>query len=298
MSVTIKTMRILSIAALLCLPLPQVATAQAGAGFEIKRNLSKEKISKLDSITAHAEKGDSAAQMMLGTMYFFGDGAPHDVEKGLEWLQKSAMEGNDAYAQFLMGVFYGSDDVPGVQQDKEQARQWLQKAINQGFSKASEALKDLNDNTPPPSMDALTASAENGDAKAQFTLAYHYLQGSNGLERSRNNFAKWISKSAEGGNDRAQFILGMKLLEAHRLNDGLIWLQRAATQKNMDAQYRLGVLHVVSAHPQARMGTGLGLLHEAAEQGDPRAQRLLRTIAAEGWGGRRFGREEEEIFIP
>src|SRR5205823_4867189 len=58
-----------------------------------------------------------------------------------------------------------------------------------------------------PSLDNLKSRAEDGDAKAQFSLAVHYLR-SNPAAPDYGSAIKWLRASASQGNTQAQFFLG------------------------------------------------------------------------------------------
>lgn len=112
---------------------------------------------------------------------------------------KVAAEKGDIQAQYELGIVYD------IQQDFENSFIWIKK------------------------------SAENGFAKAQYSLAGLYKNGSAMLPKDSGEYLKWLKKSAEGGYPRAQYDLGtlyfngtdfldqnfkeaMKWLEASRLN--------------------------------------------------------------------------------
>ena len=65
-----------------------------------------------------AEAGDAAAQIMLGSWYLVGEGAPKDSAEAVKWLRKAADQG-DSVAQFALGVMYANGD--GVLKDLVQA---------------------------------------------------------------------------------------------------------------------------------------------------------------------------------
>ena len=87
-----------------------------------------------------AEKGDMAAQYLVGRMYREGVGVEKNTETGLSWLNRSAEQGYKD-AQFLLGLIYdeGTDVIP----DGSKAAVWYEKAAEQGDKYAQYNLSQL-----------------------------------------------------------------------------------------------------------------------------------------------------------
>ncbi len=129
----------------------------------------------IKALKRQAETGDPVAQLNLGAAYDHGLGVERDVDKAIEWYKKAADKGlakaqfNLAHiltsedissvgaaeymlmaaeqglvdAQYLMGVSYA--EGIGVEQDKEKARLWLNRAIAQGQPDAAKFLKEMDE---------------------------------------------------------------------------------------------------------------------------------------------------------
>src|SRR4051812_29521251 len=69
-----------------------------------------------------AEKGDTKAQAVVGTMLVDGKGTTRDVRKGVQMLTAAAQQG-DAYSQVVMGSLYG--DGVGVPKNDLISLMWL-----------------------------------------------------------------------------------------------------------------------------------------------------------------------------
>ena len=99
---------------------------------------------------------------------------------------------------------------------------------------------------PPPGLQSLQSSAEQGDADAQGSLAVLYHEGL-GLEKDAAEAAKWFRKSAEQGHALSQYNLGY----LYEQGDGVEknpataagWYRKAATQGDTAAQAALGTLY-------------------------------------------------------
>jgi len=68
-----------------------------------------------------ADRGDAAAQFLLGNMYNEGRGVPQDYATAVSWYRKAADQG-DAWAQLNLGALYARGQ--GVPQDYLQAHKW------------------------------------------------------------------------------------------------------------------------------------------------------------------------------
>jgi len=78
-----------------------------------------------------ADKGDPAAQYLLGTLYAEGKGVERNDATAFMWFQRAANQG-EARAQYNLGVSYAEGD--GVQKSETDAAKWFQRAANQGMA--------------------------------------------------------------------------------------------------------------------------------------------------------------------
>lgn len=89
-------------------------------------------------LTQRAEQGDGKAQYYLGWIAI----KQGDDARGLEWWHK-ASENGYAYASYNIGVSY-LEGKRGVEEDISLARQWLQKALAQGYGGATAQLYQID----------------------------------------------------------------------------------------------------------------------------------------------------------
>ena len=107
--------------------------------------------------------------------------------------------------------------------------------------------------------------------EAQFILERILLLFS---ERNMEEQAKiWLQEAAKQGHMEAQFVLGELLVEED-IDQAKIWLQEAAKQGHMEAQFVLGELLVEEDIDQAKIW-----LQEAAKQGHMEALRLCKNLS-------------------
>ncbi|WP_179119530.1 tetratricopeptide repeat protein [Ensifer adhaerens] len=124
-----------------------------------------------------AERGNAAAQSMIGSLYAYGRGVPKDDSQAFHWFKRAADQG-DLSAQYAVSQLY--ETGRGVERDTQAAVHWLKKAAEGGFS------------------------------VAQLSLAHHYREGV-GVPQDREQASYWEAKSAqdpangivEGALDRA-----------------------------------------------------------------------------------------------
>ena len=128
---------------------------------------------ELEGYRRAAEHGEAAAQTLLGSMYFLGEGLPADLHAALGWYRKAAEQGH-AWAQNSVGCAYNKGQ--GVPQDFAQAVIWFRKA------------------------------AEHGECNAQFNLGESYYYG-RGVPQDDEQAEIWYCKAAEQGDADAQLIL-------------------------------------------------------------------------------------------
>jgi TPR repeat protein len=112
-------------------------------------------------LTPLAEKGNAEAQLILGKMYWMGQGVLKDPEQAMKLFKASALQGN-ADAQFFLGSIYllpHTDIAEGVK--------WLR------------------------------LSAEQGNQDAQWMLGKAYLQGAKELPRDPVQAEMWLWLAAK-----------------------------------------------------------------------------------------------------
>src|SRR5262249_16404717 len=79
----------------------------SGADLAAAKHAYEEKdyATALKELTPLAEQGNAGAQLLLGKMYWSGQGVLKDSGQALKWLKLSANQGN-AEAQFFVGSYY------------------------------------------------------------------------------------------------------------------------------------------------------------------------------------------------
>ena len=123
--------------------------------------------SNVQEIISKAKQGEADAQYHLGSMYYSGEGVPHDDEQAVQWFTKAAEQGH-VDAQFILARMYKHGE--GTPQDFKQAIEWYTKA------------------------------AEQGDVDAQYNLALMYKHGEGVLQDYMKAYA-WFNLAAFQGRE-------------------------------------------------------------------------------------------------
>jgi len=165
-----------------------------------------------------AEQGHAEAQAYLGRIYDKGDGVPKDAAEALKWFRKSAEQG-DSYGQYKLGTMYANGE--GVPEDDAQAFVWFSVAAASGIMGAIESCNELKRDLTPTQLEKGEAmateileqvqmsyrkAAEQGDAAAQYKLAYCYFRGIGVADDDVAAYA-WHSVAAASGYEKARGML-------------------------------------------------------------------------------------------
>ena len=156
-----------------------------------------------------AEKGDPAAQYLLGTLYVEGKGVERDDTTAFTWFQRAANQG-DARAQYNLGASYV--EGAGIQKSETDAAKWFLRAANQGM------------------------------AFAQLNLALLYAAGK-GVPQDNVEAFKWLSLAFSGlppGGPRSDVAQAMTDVGAKMTRDELDEAKRRERQWKVQPEGKMG----------------------------------------------------------
>jgi len=189
-----------------------------------------------------AESGDPTAQYELGRLFAGGHGVAEDYALAASWFRKAAEQGN-RNAQLLLALMYARGQ--GVPQDDKQGWLWVGKAtagmapgyrdnatrlyvITRGSFDHGGALSP--EQIAARALPTLRASAEQGNAGAQYNLALMYERGQ-GVPIDEPEAAFWYRKAADQGIVMAQRALGAMYREGRGVKKDQaqadFWLDKA-----------------------------------------------------------------------
>ena len=115
-------------------------------------------------------------------------------------------------------------------------------------------------------MRNLRASAEAGNAAAQFRLATAYDWGQ-GAPRGGAQAKRWYSAAAEQGMAEAQNSLGSALQAEKRYEEARSWYEKAASQRSPPALNNLAYLYDVGLGVAQDRAMAFGLYSQSADLG-------------------------------
>lgn len=142
---------------------------------------------------------------------------------------------------------------------------------------------------------ALRATAEQGDAEAQYRLGDAYDSG-RGTKANRAEALKWYLKSAEQGNVKAQFMVA-NIYDAKDKAEALKWYRKAAENGDSSAQLNIGVRYAIGKDAPKDIAEGAKWLYKAGEQGHSIARYYLCVIYANGKDVPRNAPEEAQKHL-
>ena len=187
---------------------------------------------------ARQEQAD--AQLILGGMYYKGEGVSKDYKQAVYWYKKAAGQGH-VDAQVVLGImhYYGEG---GVSKDHKQAVYWYKKAAGQGQADAQLILGRMYYNGEGVSKDYKQAvywykkAAGQGHVDAQVVLGMMHYYGEGGVSKDHKQAVYWYKKAAGQGQADAQAFLGGMYYSGIGVPQNFIyaysWLNLAAAKGN------------------------------------------------------------------
>lgn len=179
--------------------------------FIAETSLKKNRTQKLDSISAirlQAEKGQASAQYDLARIYEQGIKLPVDIERAMEWFEKSARQGY-VNAEYRLGInlFYGT----GVTRDEPAGKKWLTLAAGHGHSVAKNLMDNLRGGSDVRQQKVSLAvrwyleRILKDEGQAAFHLGKIYEHGW-GVARDLTESIKWYRRAGQAGNVEANIL--------------------------------------------------------------------------------------------
>ena len=253
-------------------------------------------VEKNDELVRHwlvkgAELGNVEAQSGAGT--WFADKGDYDTAR--KWLEKAAAQGS-VYAMNNLGVLY--QNGKGVERNRTTAGEWWEKAAANGNEAAKENLlrhfgdDDASvDRVPrdsargddhsvdreaevklPRNIRDLVKKANGGCASAANELAWHYHDGTGGVEKNEELERHWLEKGAELGDVEAQNNFGMMLDGEGDYEGARRWWELAAAQGDVIAMSNIAQLYANGEGVEKNISTAAEWFLKAAMKGNHESQ--------------------------
>jgi TPR repeat protein len=236
-----------------------------------------------------AEKGDAAAQTLIGTIYADGLGVRENLATASSWYSLASKNG-DMLATFELAMLY--QDGSGVPQNRERAAELFTKAADMGSMPAKYNLALLHVEGRYATPDLIKAAAlmkeaaDSGLPEAQYDYGMMLIDGA-GIPTDPVAGAEQLKLAAEAGLPSAQIdyatILYLGKGVPKDRTAAASWYRRAADAGNPVAQNRLAKMTAVGEGVDLNLEDAAMWRALARRQGltDPVLDDLLVSISAD-----------------
>ncbi len=240
-----------------------------------------------------AKLGHPGAQSQYGRMLKDGEGGPADVAAALDWVKKSADQG-DTYGEALYG-YYRIKGLHGDNTaDLNTAITYLTRAADKGQLVAQVTLGCIvYESRAPLKADLVKGAhyarlaAEQGVALCQESMGNNYLHGL-GVPKDYSLAVSWFRKAVAQHNSAAMKILGQMELQGAGLPKdepaGVALIKQAADAHNMGAIGLYGTMLQMGVGVPKNEVAGAQLLKVSAESHDPEAEQNYAIALLNGVG--------------
>jgi hypothetical protein len=205
-------------------------------------------LTALEFALPRAEKGDRAAQTLIGEIYADGLGVALDKKKAATWYEAASKNG-DPLATFSLAMMYQNGD--GVTKDRQKAADLFQRSADAGnmAAKYNLGLLYIEGTYVPPDLvkaaDLIGQAAASGIPEAQYDYGGMLMEGA-GVAPDPAAAAEQFRLAAEGGLAAAQVDYATMLYLGKGIAQDRVgaahWYARAAESGNPVAQNRYGKL--------------------------------------------------------
>ena len=159
----------------------------------------------IDYFQRSAELGNRNAKRILALEYISGERSERDIEKGLAMLTECADSG-DTFSCYKLGNLYLKGEI--INQDLDRAEKYLLSAADNEFTQYALGKLYLQ-KEKYDIMKAISYFEKSADKNmwASYQLGRLYLFGADDLEKNKEKAMQYLNLSAEQGNEYAQNIL-------------------------------------------------------------------------------------------
>ena len=159
----------------------------------------------IDYFQRSAELGNRNAKRILALEYISGERLERDIEKGISMLTECADSG-DTFSCYKLGNLYLKGEI--INQDLDRAEKYLLSAADNEFTQYALGKLYLQ-KEKYDIMKAISCFEKSADKNmwASYQLGRLYLFGAEDLEKNKEKAMQYLNLSAEQGNEYAQNIL-------------------------------------------------------------------------------------------
>ena len=220
-----------------------VANAQFNLGFkneEFLQGFEAYKIRDFEKafqfLSKAAENGNPVAQILLGSMYFNGDGVEKNSVLAYKWLTLGIYRWEPEtpdYINMIYALLEVSLSSEKMKESENLVNQWLKAHNEKYLEKEFVSTDDISQDDLERNFQIFLKEAETGDSMTQYLVGMAYESGT-GTEQSFEKAFEWYNKAARQGFDLSQYKLGVMYANGEGVprNDVLsfMWFNLAAAQ--------------------------------------------------------------------
>ncbi len=190
-----------------------------------------------------AQRGDSRAMAMLGSIYQAGYGVQEDAKEAAKWYAQAADKGHQG-ALFSLAMLLLDGSLGTI--DRQRGLPLLEKSAEAGNGAAQYNLGLIAASDTPPDWPKaagwFSRAAGQGVAEAQYNLGILYAEGK-GVDKNIVTAGTWYAKAASQGLPDAALDYGVMVYRGEGVQKdekvGAQWLLIAARRGNVIAQNRV-----------------------------------------------------------
>ena len=161
-----------------------------------------------------AKQKNKFAQFSLANLYYYGNGVEKDLPQAFLWYQRSSAQGQP-YASYAVAQMYSKGEY--VTENEDTAQRYYKAALSGFLNLERKEQADDNlfykigmmyknglgtDTDISKAIDYFQRSADN--KWSSYQLGKLYLFGADGLEKDKGKAIRWLTKSADDGNEYAK----------------------------------------------------------------------------------------------
>lgn len=186
-----------------------------------------------------AKKGDIDSQYKLATMYHFGSGTSIDHKEAIKWYKKASDQGHSSALSMLKNLKDTEESYEPLDEEFDLARQSEGLARQREEEEAELSQEELEEREKKLEKEEMHLDAENGVLSAQSTLAADYFLDDEPVEAF-----KWALLASKQGDSSSQHILGILYKRGFTdqkvdIKEAVKWLTKSADQGDELAQEEL-----------------------------------------------------------
>lgn len=215
----------------------------------------------LQKLSAKDDGHNYDSQEYLALHYLNGQGTAQSYHKGLYWMERAILQGDDVYLDYFRAL---QDSIKRIEKNLRQI--------------SPQALELFNAEQYPALITLVQERALQNDANSQYLMG-EFCEYGDGIKGVSNNGIYWYQKAADQHQVDAQYTLGRcyenGLWQAEKdLDKAAEWYEKAARQNDARAQCRLGYL-IGGEDQEGDMEKAVYWIKKSAVQNDAEGQYYL-----------------------